>query len=49
MMMMIGNGTPKSQSRTRGMRPLIEGLTGTGVFIGVTVRYLDGGGNLSEA
>ena len=31
--MRIGTGMPMNQSKTRGMRPLTEGLRGLGVFI----------------
>jgi hypothetical protein len=46
---MIGSGTPNSQRRTRGMRPLMEGLTGTGVFIGHSLWLFGVGGNLIGA
>jgi hypothetical protein len=43
---MNGNGTPSSQSRRRGRRPLMEGLRGTGVFIDHKMWLSCIGGNL---
>ena len=36
-MMRMGIGMPINQSKRRGMRPLMEGLTGVGVFIDLNV------------